>query len=146
MATINLTIDVDSSTFEKLCERELQNIPSETIQDILVASLRQCLVLDKEQFENKAKSSFCSDSSLFVFKSDGWNAKKQPTELLSKIINSINFKEEMKELTATAFEHIKTNYESIIKDSIYRAFSEMLFSNEKKWEIQNMIHSALSSK
>ena len=137
MANIQVNIDIDDVEFKNLCIENINDLPKDKMEELLLKAVEVALIRDKDNPIGD------SDSSILVSKTitNGIYSsyKYEPTKLMKEIIQDINKEQYLEPIAKEVANYITENYVDLVREYIIRAFTDMLFSQAKKWEINDMI-------
>ena len=136
MANLQLNIEVNNEDFEKLCTDNINSLPKDKLEDILIKAVEVALIKDKEN------PSYCNDNNLLVTKVKNYydyGQHLEPTELMKSVLNKIDLTPYTDVLAKTVADYIQNNYEEIIKKYVIEKFASLLFSDMNKWELKESI-------
>lgn len=111
----------------------LGKLPDEKIQEILSNALTEFF-----KTENGRK--------LFYYTTNGYYETPKPTEFLVKMIENAASKDLLKPCVDEFVEHIKNNYERLIKETMIRTFSNMFFSQLDRDIFESKLHDVIDKK
>lgn len=135
MANIQVNIEVNDNEFKDLCLENINDLPKDKMEELLLKAVEVALIRDKD------KTYYDCDSSILVTPSRSSRPRHsyEPTELMKEIIKEINTKAYIEPLAQEVATFIKENYKEIVRDYIVEAFSKMLFSQAKEYEIKDFV-------
>lgn len=132
MATLTVNIDVADEDFKKLCVDNINELPKEQIQELLLKAVEVALIRDKE------KPEYSLEPSLLVTKvKTSYSYKYEPTDLLKSVMQQIDTEKYFKPIADEIAQYIKDNYRKLIQEYMVRSFMSLLFTDANKWKIEN---------
>ena len=116
---MKVEINVDETQLKDILDKELKDLPKETIQDVIVQSIKG--YFEQNNYENVQK--------LFVYENKGynsWDTKMTTTEFLNGLVKNCDYSE-LQSVVDEAIKDVKENHRSILCDLISKIVAEGLF-------------------
>ena len=133
---MKVEINVDETQLKDILDKELKDLPKETIQDVIVQSIKG--YFEQNNYENVQK--------LFVYENKGynsWDTKMTTTELLNGLVKNCDYSE-LQSVVDEAIKDVKENHRSILCDLISKIVSEGLFQDYHfKYALDNAVQDVL---
>lgn len=129
---LNIQIVVDDEQMTSLIKGNLEKLPDEKIQEILSNALTEFF-----KTENGRK---------LFYTTNGYYEAPKPTKFLVKMIENAVSKDLLKPCVDEFVEHIKNNYERLIKETMIRTFSNMFFSQLDRDIFESKLHDLIDKK
>lgn len=137
MANIQVNIDVNDNDFKNICIDNINDLPKDKMQELLLKAVEVALIRDKND------PYMDSDSSILVRRQRN-TYKYEPTDLMRDIVKEINAKDMLEPLAREVVEFIRDNYKSMAKEMITAAFTKMLFSEMTEYRLRDEIFTQLN--
>lgn len=134
MANIQVNIDVNNEDFKNLCLENINDLPKDKMEELLLKAVEVALIRDKE-------NPYVDPSAILVRRDR--NYKYEPTDIMKEIINNINIKHYLDPIAEEVAQYIKENYKNIVQDYIVTAFTKLLFSELTEYRVKDEIVSWL---
>lgn len=135
MANLQVNIEIPEEDFKKLCIDNINDLPKEQIQELLLKAVEVALVEDK-----KNPNPMYGRNILVVGDRNGYASDLKPTELMKKIIQGINAEQYLEPLAKEVAEYIKENYARMVREYMVEAFTSMLFSEAREWNMRSYVN------
>lgn len=139
MASIQVNIDVNDDEFKDLCINNINDLPKDKMEELLLKAVEVALIRDKEN------SYYDADKSILVSRSQSRNGY-EPTELMREIIKEINTKGHIDSLAEEVATYIRDNYKTLVQECIVATFTKMLFTEAKEYAIKAQIVTAFQNR
>jgi len=133
MATLTINIDVSDEDFKKLCVDNINELPKEQMQEILLKAVEVALIRDKQH------PIYDSSSCILVTQIrdiDGYSYKYEPTELLKSAMQNIDTEKYFKPIADEIAQYIKDNYRTLIQEYMVSSFMKLLFTDNNKYKLE----------
>lgn len=141
MANIQVNIDVSDEDFKNLCLENINDLPKDKMEELLLKAVEVALIRDKDD------PYVDQDSNVLVMRSHSSRfIKYVPTKLMEDIMKGINTKRYLDPIAKEVARYIKDNYKEMVQEYIVKAFTTMLFSEATEYRIKDEIFRSLSSK
>ena len=118
---MKVEINVDETQLKDILDKELKDLPKETIQDVIVQSIKG--YFEQNNYENVQK--------LFVYENKGynsWDTKMTTTEFLNGLVKNCDYSE-LQSVVDEAIKDVKENHRRILCDLISKIVAEGLFQD-----------------
>lgn len=139
MANIQLNIDVNDEQFKQLCISNINDLPKDKLQEILLKAVELTLIRDKEN------PTYSQDTNILVKTvKDGYHNKTVPTEFMKQILNKIDVDKYLGPVAEEVATYIKENYVNLVREYMVEAFCSMLFSDRDRYSIKALIDKAIN--
>lgn len=112
---MNLTIQIDNKMFEKLCNKEIENLPKEAIHEILLQGFKEVLKTE--------------GSKLFISENGYSYGNKYPSEFLKEIVQKLDVNDFVKDYTKIIAEELEQNYKTYLDKAIIDYFMSVMCIN-----------------
>lgn len=132
MANIQVNIDVNDDEFKNLCVDNINDLPKDKMQELLLKAVEVALIRDKDDPYTD------SDSSILIYRKPN-TYKYEPTDLMRDIVKEIGAQDMLEPLAREIVEFIRDNYKSMVKEMITDAFTRMLFSEMTEYRLRDEI-------
>lgn len=132
MANLQVNIEIPEEEFKQVCIDNINDLPKEQMQELLLKAVEIALMEDK-----KNPNPVYSRNILVEGDRNGYGLK--PTELMKEIMRGINAEQHLEPLAKEVAEFIKANYTRLVREYIVEAFTGMLFSEAREWNIRSYI-------
>ena len=112
---MKVEINVDETQLKDILDKELKDLPKETIQDVIVQSIKG--YFEQNNYENVQK--------LFVYENKSynyWDTKMTTTEFLNGLVKNCDYSE-LQSVVDEAIKDVKENHRSILCDFISKIVS-----------------------
>ena len=129
---LNIQITVDDEQMASLIKGNLENLPDDKLQEIFANALSEFLKTENGQ-------------KLFYTK-QYYSDNPTPTNLLVHMVENAISKDLLKPCVDEFIETLKNNYESLIKETMIRTFSNMFFTQMNKASLQAELNAILNSR
>ena len=143
MAQLNISIDINDEEFKNLCIDNINDLPKEKLQEILLKAVEVALIRDKEA------PVYDKDTNILVvpYNADQWGTiKYKPTQLMRDIIHKIDTEKYFGELVDSIGNYIRDNYPKMVEAYIISAFSSMLFKDLNEYNLEKYITNILNDR
>lgn len=135
MANLQLNIEVNDEDFKTLCTNNINDLPKDKIEELLLKAVEVALIRDKENsyFDREANilvSTVTNDYGFYRY---------EPTQLLKDVMGRVDLNPYVDKLATKISDYIQNNYEEIIKRYVIEKFADMLFSDSNKYELRSSI-------
>lgn len=127
---MEVKIDISEDQFKELLEKELNDLPKETIQNILTECIKGYFSKDHSQvLEN-----------IFIVKTDRYsNYATKPSPFLVSMLEECDFSG-LQEVVDNCIKDLKENYEQILIKVISSMISESLFNTHNfKFAVESVV-------
>lgn len=143
MANLQLNIEVNDEEFKDLCANNINSLPKDKLNELLLKAVEVALISDK------TNPSYDRDSNILVrATSDSaygyYNRKYEPTELLKSIVEKVDLSEYIGNMANIMRDYIVNNYEEIIRKYVVEKFAEMLFTSDNQYAFRSSIMTELN--
>lgn len=145
MANLQINLDIDSEQFNKLCVDNIEDLPKDKLEEILLKAVEVALIKDKENPEVNANNNILITKQVASVDYGYTRYKYEPTPLLKEIIDRIDLTPFVEPMANSIKEYIENNYQEIIKTYVIEKFANLLFSNENRWALKNEIIGNINS-
>ena len=140
MATLTINIDVSDEDFKKLCVDNINDLPKDQMQEILLKAVEVALIREKNN------PSYLVESSILVKKvENGYSYHYEPTELLKSVMKEIDTEAYFKPIADEIGQYIKDNYRKLIQEYMVASFMKLLFTDANKWDLERNLNNRLNS-
>ena len=114
----NITLNVDDEVFNKIVEQELDNIPSEKLQEIIIDAMKGYFSANNYE---KAK--------LLVYTKESYGYRQEvPTDFAESLIRECDYSK-LQEVVDAAIEDLKTNHERLLREILMETLATGLINN-----------------
>lgn len=135
---MKVEINVDETQLKDILDKELKDLPKETIQDVIIQSIKG--YFEQNNYENVQK--------LFVYENKGynsWDTKMTTTEFLNGLVKNCDYSE-LQSVVDEAIKDVKENHRSILCDLISKIVAEGLFQDYHfKYALDNAVRDVIYS-
>lgn len=135
---MELTVKVESESFEKIIKDGLETLPKEELHDILKEVIKQVVV---EAFKNQSDWS----GSLITRVREGYGHERVVLGPLAQAaVNDIDFNPELDRIKKLMLDDLSQNYRQILEAAVLKALLESfektaVFSNMLEYRLRNML-------
>ena len=127
MAEITLNININDDQIQELINWELQNLPKEKLDEIVLGIV-------KDQLAN--------DVNKWLFVKDSWDTYK-PGPILKKLLEQIDFKEFSQPICEQIFKIIQDNYMEIFYKALVVGITKCLFGPNAQLDFETILNSQM---
>lgn len=140
MSIVTLNLDINENQLEDYLVSNINDLPKDKIEDILLKAVEVALIADKE------KPRFCQNTNILVKESNKTSYYNEyvPTPILKSIIEKFDVTPYFEPIAKEICEYITENYKDIVQEYIIKSFTNMLISNSDKYSIQTALNCALN--
>lgn len=120
---MNLTvnIDINNEQFEKMCADNINNLPEDKMQEILLKAVETAPIQN-------------NSSNIFVGKV-GFGEKPTPTPLMNKVLENIDTEKYFKPIADEIAQYMADNYREFIKEYMVEAIGRMFIDEGHIYQI-----------
>ena len=136
MANLQVNIDIPEEDFKNLCIGQINELPKDKMEELLLKAVEVALIADKEKPHYSTDSNILVKSSRNEYGSIRW----APTDLMKEIMKGINANGYLEPIAKEVADYIEKNYKEMVKEYIVEAFTKMLFDNETRWNVERFIN------
>jgi hypothetical protein len=123
--TLNIQITLNDEQLKNLIVGNLNDLPKEKLQDILLQAIKEILTSDRGQ-------------KLFI-ESDGYyNSRVTPSYYLKDLVQKADIKDAISPVVNEAVSEFSANYPTILSNCIKSAISEMFLSQMDRMRLVEM--------
>lgn len=141
MPNVTLNLSISEEDFNKIMVDQIDKIPEDILQPILVESIKAVLNTDK------GPNYGSRDSNILVTREPGtYSDHYKPTDVLNNIINKIDFDKYMSPICDAVGKYIIENYHDLILETVTKIFLEQLFGPDAKHEMMQRIMYEVNTK
>ena len=133
MVTLNVNINVPEADFKKLCVDNINDLPKEQMTEILLKAVEVALIRDR-------KDPVYDIGASILVQPKKRGAGYEPTELMKSIVNNIDTDKYFKDIADEIGQYIHDNYRQLIKEYMVDAIAQLLFTDERRYDIMNLIN------
>ena len=131
MANLTINIDVSDDDFKKLCVDNINELPKEQMQEILLKAVEVALIKDREN------PVYDRSSCILVTQvKDGYSYKYEPTKLLQSVMQNIDTEKYFEPIADEIAQYIKDNYRTLIQEYMIKSFMQLLFTDTNKYQLE----------
>ena len=123
--TLNITITLNDEQVKDLIVGNLNELPKEKLQDILLQGIKEVLTSENGQ-------------KLFITSGYYSSSEKNPSMLLQKLINQADITDSISSVVNEAVSKFADNYPEILERCIKSVISDMFLSYVKREKFQQM--------
>lgn len=123
--TLNITITLNDEQVKDLIVGNLNELPKEKLQDILLQSIKEVLTSENGQ-------------KLFITSDYYSSSEKNPSTLLQKLINQADITDSIPSVVNEAVSKFADNYPEILERCIKSVISDMFLSYVNREKFQQM--------
>lgn len=127
MANLQVNIEIPEEEFKQVCIDNINDLPKEQMQELLLKAVEVALVEDK-----KNPNPLYGRNILVAGDRNGYTTDIKPTELMKEIMQGINAGQYLEPLAKEVAEYIKENYARMVREYMVEAFTSMLFSEARE--------------
>lgn len=143
MANLQLNIEVNDEEFKDLCANNINALPKDKLNELLLKAVEVALIRDKNN------PSYDRDSNILVRATSNsaygyYNREYEPTDLLNAIMERVDLSEYVGNMANVMRDYIVNNYEEIIRKYVVEKFAEMLFTSDNQYAFRSSIMSELN--
>ena len=136
MANLQVNIDIPEEDFKHLCIGQINDLPKDKMEELLLKAVEVALIADKENPHYSTDSSILVKSNRGEYGSIRW----APTDIMKEIMKEININGYLEPIAKEVADYIEKNYKEMVKEYIVEAFTKMLFENETRWNVERFIN------
>lgn len=115
---MQITVNVEDDTFKQIVEREITNIPSEKLQEIIIDAMKGYFSANNYEKAN-----------LLVYKKESYGYHQEvPTDFAERIIRDCDYSK-LQEVVDAAIEDLKTNHERLLREILMETLATGLINN-----------------
>ena len=115
---MQITVNVEDDTFKQIVEREITNIPSEKLQEIIIEAMKGYFSANNYEKAN-----------LLVYKKESYGYHQEvPTDFAERIIRDCDYSK-LQEVVDAAIEDLKTNHERLLREVLMETLATGLINN-----------------
>lgn len=129
---MKVEINVDETQFKDILDKELQDLPKEVLQNIIVESIKG--YFQQDNYKNVEKIFLREEKSSY-----GWSNNK-PNELLTSVLKNCDYYQ-LQEVVDEAINTLKEEHYNILKDILKDIFIIGLTTN---YTFQSSLESAIN--
>ena len=144
MATVNFSIEVPEADFKEYLVDELQNLPKDKVQEILLKSIEISLMDEKNNGSKYTRDSNILATKVETYRDGYSNIRYEPTQLLKDVMKSLPTENYLEPVVKEVSDFLKTNYKDIVRNYIVQAFTNMLFTQADRYSIVDEIVSSFN--
>ena len=105
---MKVEINVDETQFKDILDKELQDLPKEVLQNIIVESIKG--YFQQDNYKNVEKIFLHEEKSSY-----GWSSHNKPNELLTSVLKNCDYYQ-LQEVVDEAINTLKEEHYNILKD------------------------------
>lgn len=139
MANVTFNIDIPEEEFKTAIVERLNGMEDDALREILLKSVEVALIADKDTPKYDPSSCILVQPT-----TRRYNQQYEPTPLMKEIVKAINCEQYLKDIAKEVAQYIRDNYKSIVREYIVDAFTRMLFSESKEYELKSFIVSCVN--
>ena len=115
---MQITVNVEDETFQKIVAQEINNIPSEKLQEIIIDAMKGYFSANNYE---KAK--------LLVYTKETYGYRQEvPTDFAERLIRECDYSK-LQEVVDAAIEDLKTNHERLLREILMETLATGLINN-----------------
>ena len=115
---MQITVNVEDDTFKQIVEREITNIPSEKLQEIIIDAMKGYFSANNYEKAN-----------LLVYKKESYGYHQEvPTDFAERIIRDCDYSK-LQEVVDAAINDLKTNHERLLREVLMETLATGLINN-----------------
>ena len=134
MPNVTLNLSISEEDFNKIMVDQIDKIPEDILQPILIESIKSTLNTDKEPNYGM------KDSNILVTREQGdYSDHYRPTDVLKNIIAKIDFDKYIGPICDEVGKYIIENYHDLMVETVTNIFINQLFGQDAKNEMLNRI-------
>ena len=118
---MKIEINVDETQFKDILDKELQDLPKEVLQNIIVESIKG--YFQQDDYKNVEKIFLHEEKSFY-----GWSSHNEPNELLTSVLKNCDYYL-LQEVVDEAINTLKEEHYNILKDILKDMFIKGLTTN-----------------
>lgn len=142
MANLIINLDVNDTEFKELCVDNIARLPKDKIEEILLKAIETALMADHGKMAGQIL--VAEKTNIYQY---GYSTKDYaPTELMKEIIKSMNYDEYLQPIADEILKYIQNNYKDLVEKAIIQSFTNMLFSQDKLYELRSWVTTALENR
>ena len=112
---------MDETQFKDILDKELQDLPKEVLQNIIVESIKG--YFQQDNYKNVEKIFLHEEKSSY-----GWSSHNKPNELLTSVLKNCDYYQ-LQEVVDEAINTLKEEHYNILKDILKDILIQGLTSN-----------------
>ncbi len=115
---MQIVANVDDELFNEIVTKEIENIPSEKLQEIIIDAIKG--YFSANNYEK---------ASLLVYKKESYGYRQEvPTDFAERIIRDCDYSK-LQEVVDAAIEDLKTNHERLLREILMETLATGLINN-----------------
>ena len=118
---MKVEINVDETQFKDILDKELQDLPKEVLQNIIVESIKG--YFQQDDYKNVEQIFLHEEKSSY-----GWSSHNEPNELLISVLKNCDYYQ-LQEVVDEAINTLKEEHYNILKDILKDMFIKGLTTN-----------------
>lgn len=123
--TLNIQITLNDEQLKNLIMGNIDNLPKEKLQEILLQAIKEILVSPEGQ-------------KIFIEKDGYYNSSNKPSRYLEKLINNADIADIILPVVNQAVEEFATNYPKILERCLKSSITNMFMDNFDRCRLQAM--------
>ena len=135
MANLQVNIEIPEEEFKQVCIDNINDLPKEQMQELLLKAVEIALIEEK-----KNPNPLYGRNILVEGNSSGYTTDIKPTKLMKEIMQGINAGQYIEPLAKEVAEYIKENYARMVREYMVEAFTNMLFSEAREWNMRSYVN------
>ena len=115
---MQIVANVDDGLFNEIVAKELENIPSEKLQEIIIDAIKGYFSANNYEKAN-----------LLIYKKESYGYHQEvPTDFAERIIRDCDYSK-LQEVVDAAIEDLKTNHERLLREILMETLATGLINN-----------------
>jgi len=140
MAIIQVNLEVNDEQFKQLVVGNINDLPKDKMEELLLKAVEAALLYDRQ-------TSY-SNGNILVKKEDPNNpyySNLVPTELMKQVMKNIDTEKYFGPIAEEIATYMRDNYKDIIQNYMIESITNLLFTDNNKYDIQRAIQNAISN-
>lgn len=130
--TLNIQITLNDKQLKDLIVDNINDLPKEALQNILLESIRSFLASEIGQ-------------NLFYEGTPYYNSEKRPTDFLRSLVQKADIKDSITPVVNDVIEKFSSNYPEVLRNCILSCISEIFLSNMDRSKLDFAFNQTMNS-